>query len=289
VPLNESSMKDHPLTPMRDADLRRVLQRQTKLPVGLASYADVDVGAEAIRDGFARERASGNAIVIVDALADRHLRAIGAASADLALVTGGSGVALGLPAAYLAGGLIDKLTPPAPRFAAPPGRAAILAGSCSAATRGQVAAAIEARIPAFRLNPLDIADGRITAVKILGWVGKQGSDAVPLIYSSAEPDAVRAVQDKLGRERAGHMIEQLLAAVATGLAATGFTRMIVAGGETAGAVVDALGVKALAIGPEIDPGVPWTRSIAGTDLVLALKSGNFGAPDFFIKAWTQLD
>lgn len=288
VPLNESSMKDHPLTPMRDANLVRVLQRQTTLPVGLVGYADVDAGPDAILAGFTRERAAGKSIAIVDALADRHLRAIGAAVAGLALVTGGSGVALGLPEAYLANGLVEQLTPPPARFAAPAGRAAILAGSCSSATRGQVAAAIAAGNPSFQLDPLTIADGRITAAKVLGWVAKQGSEAVPLIYSSADPDAVRAVQDRLGRERAGRIVEQLLAEVATGLASKDFTRMIVAGGETAGAVVDALGVKALAIGPEIDPGVPWTRSIAGADLVLALKSGNFGAPDFFLKAWKQL-
>jgi uncharacterized protein YgbK (DUF1537 family) len=289
VPLNESSMKDHPLTPMRDANLVRVLQRQTKLPVGLVGYPDVEAGKEAITAAFARERKAGKAIAIVDVLTDRHLRAIGAAIADLPLVTGGSGIALGLPDAYLAAGLIGRLMPLPDRFPAPPGRAAILAGSCSAATRGQVAAAVAAGSPSFRVDPLAIADGTVRADTIMAWIAERGPAEVPLIYSSAEPEAVRAVQDRLGREKAGHLVEELLASVARGLAAHGFARLIVAGGETAGAVVDALGVKALKIGPEIDPGVPWTRSIDGPDLALALKSGNFGAPDFFTKAWARLE
>ncbi|HEY1720600.1 MAG TPA: 3-oxo-tetronate kinase [Magnetospirillaceae bacterium] len=288
VPLNESSMKDHPLTPMKDANLARVLQRQTKLQVGLISYADVERGADAIKAAIAREKAAGKSFAIVDALTDDHLRAIGAAMADQPLITGGSGVALGLPEAYRKLGLIQTLAPPADLFAAPAGRAAILAGSCSAATRGQVAAAIAAGAPVFQIDPLAAAEGKVTTSQLIDWVAQQKGEATPLVYSSADPDAVRAVQDKLGRDKAGHLVEQLLAGVAKGLAARGFTRLIIAGGETSGTVVDALGVKALAIGPEIDPGVPWTRSIAGTDLALALKSGNFGTPDFFLKAWKKL-
>ncbi len=288
VPLNESSMKDHPLTPMKDANLVRVLQRQTKLPVGLIAYADVDRGVDAIKAAIAREKAAGKSFAIVDALTDDHLRAIGAAMADQPLVTGGSGVALGLPAAYHKLGLIKELTSPPDLFAAPAGRAAILAGSCSTATRGQIATAVAAGNPVFQIDPLALAEGRVTAPQILDWVAQQNGSSVPLVYSSADPESVKAVQDKLGRDKAGHIVEQVLADVAKGLAGRGFTRLIVAGGETSGAVVEALGVKALSIGPEIDPGVPWTRSIAGTDLALALKSGNFGAPDFFLKAWKRL-
>jgi len=289
VPLNESSMKDHPLTPMRDANLVRVLQRQTKLRVGLVAFADVDAGAEAIGAAFARERKAGKAIAIVDVLTDRHLRAIGTSIADLPLVTGGSGIALGLADAYKAAGLIERLTPLPERFPAPKGRAAILAGSCSAATRGQVATAVAAGNPTFRIDPLEIAAGKLRTAAVLDWIAARAPGDVPLIYSSAEPESVRAVQDSLGRERASHIVEELLAGVAKGLTAHGFARLIVAGGETAGAVVDALGVKALKIGPEIDPGVPWTRSIDGPDVALALKSGNFGAPDFFLKAWARLE
>lgn len=288
VPLDESSMRDHPLTPMRDSDLRRVLQRQTALPVGLVAYADVEAGAPAITAAFAREKAAGKRIAIVDALRDTHLREIGKALVDLELVTGGSGIAIGLPAAYRDAGLIDALTPPATSIAAPAGRGAILAGSCSTATRGQVATASKAGVPTFRVDPLAIAAGDLTPESVIDWLVAQPADATPLVYSSDDPDSVRAVQERLGRDKAGALVEELLASVAAALPEKGFTRLLVAGGETSGAVVNALGVKALSIGPEIDPGVPWTRSRSGPDVALALKSGNFGSPDFFLKAWSSL-
>ncbi len=287
VPLHESSMKDHPLTPMRDSNLVRVMQRQTALPVGLVSFEDVDAGPDAIRKAFEREKEAGRRIVIVDALTDDHLRAIGLAAADLPLITGGSGVAMGLPAAYR-GGASSAAMSSAPTFDAPRGREIILAGSCSSATQGQVQVAIENAIPAFRLDPMALASGDMTAQSALAWLSEQ-SDARPvLIYSTAAPDAVQDVQRRLGRMNAGELVEHALAEIARALPESGFTRIIVAGGETSGAVVNALDVKALSIGPEIDPGVPWTRTLAGTDLALALKSGNFGAPDFFLKAWSML-
>ncbi|WP_262271174.1 3-oxo-tetronate kinase [Microvirga yunnanensis] len=286
VPLQESSMKDHPLTPMRDSNLVRVLQRQTRRTVGLVAYEDVEAGADAIRAAFAREKAAGHQIVIVDALSDAHLRAIGLAAADLPLMTGGSGVAMGLPAAYRRGE--RDAAPASTGFDAPDGRSIILAGSCSSATRGQVKAAIEAGIPALRLDALDLASGATTARTALDWLNVQATTGPALIYSTATPEEVQAVQNRLGRMNAGEIVEKTLAEIAQALPGLGFTRLIVAGGETSGAVVNALGVDALAIGPEIDPGVPWTRSLAGIDLALALKSGNFGAPDFFLKAWTML-
>ncbi|WP_262299314.1 3-oxo-tetronate kinase [Microvirga sesbaniae] len=286
VPLQESSMKDHPLTPMRDSNLVRVLQRQTRRTVGLVAYEDVEGGADAIRAAFAREKAAGHQIVIVDALSDAHLRAIGLAAADLPLMTGGSGVAMGLPAAYRRGE--RDAAPASTGFDAPDGRSIILAGSCSSATRGQVKAAIEAGIPALRLDALDLASGATTARTALDWLNAQATTGPVLIYSTATPEEVQAVQNRLGRMNAGEIVEKTLAEIAQALPGLGFTRLIVAGGETSGAVVNALGVDALAIGPEIDPGVPWTRSLAGIDLALALKSGNFGAPDFFLKAWTML-
>ncbi|PVE23572.1 hypothetical protein DC522_14840 [Microvirga sp. KLBC 81] len=287
VPLHESSMKDHPLTPMRDSNLVRVLQRQTKLPVGLISYEDVEGGPDAIRAAFEREKAAGHRIVIVDALSDKHLRAIGLAAADFPLITGGSGVAMGLPAAYRRSAA-DASPSTERSFDAPAGRSIILAGSCSSATQRQVETAIEAGIPAFRLNPTELATRDVTAQTALDWLAGQDATGPVLIYSTATPEDVQAVQSKLGRMNAGEIVENTLAQIARTLPALGITRIIVAGGETSGAVVNALGVEALAIGPEIDPGVPWTRSLGGTDLALALKSGNFGAPDFFLKAWTML-
>ena len=285
--LSDSPMKDHPLTPMRDANLVRVLQGQTKGRVGLIPLAVVERGVAAIRQGFDKARAAGQSIVIVDAIGDQHLRLIGAACADMALITGGSGVAMGLPDNFrTAGKLATRAAPSA--LAAPAGKPVIIAGSCSAATRGQVQAAIAAGTPAFQIDALAIAAGTLTAGQVVAWVIENTRDRPVLVYSSADPIIVRAVQQKIGVERAGAIVENLLADAGRGLLASGFTRFLIAGGETSGAVVAALGVRALHIGPEIDPGVPWTRSIGVPDLALALKSGNFGAPDFFLKAWALL-
>jgi uncharacterized protein YgbK (DUF1537 family) len=287
VLLSESPMKDHPLTPMRDANLVRVLRRQTRGEVGLVPLGVVDRGAAAIRESFANATAAGLRFVIVDAVRDENLRAIGAACADMPLVTGGSGVAMGLPDNFRAAGKLGEGSPPA-TLDAPAGRSVILAGSCSAATRGQIRAAIEAGVPALRLDPLEIAAGATTAQGVVDWVSAAGDEWPPLVYSSADPAEVRAAQEQLGVARAGEIVESLLAEAARLLLARGFTRFLVAGGETSGAVVAALGVGALRIGPEIDPGVPWTRAIGAPDVALALKSGNFGAPDFFLKAWKTL-
>ncbi len=287
VPLAESPMKDHPLTPMRDSNLARVLQRQTKLKVGLIPFAIVDAGPEAIKAAIAAADQRDERFLVLDAITDRHLVDMGTAAEGMALITGGSGIALGLPANFVRQGLMKAASAP-PSMKAPQGRAAIFAGSCSAATRGQVQAAIAAGLPTLRIDPLALANGEIGPAKIIAWATKQSSDKPLLVYSSADPDAVAAAQAKLGRDKAGHIVEQALATAAIGLADAGFTRMIVAGGETSGAVVNGLAVTTLEIGPEIDPGVPWTRAIGGRELVLALKSGNFGAPDFFLKAWEKL-
>ncbi|MBB5753455.1 3-oxo-tetronate kinase [Prosthecomicrobium pneumaticum] len=285
--LSDSPMKDHPLTPMRDANLVRVLQAQTRLPVGLVPREVVAKGAEGIRAAFAAAVAEGPRLMIVDAIEDDDLRAIGAAAAEMALVTGGSGIAIGLPENFRRAGLIEGRTGPA-KLEAPAGRPVILAGSCSAATRRQVAAAIAAGLPALKIEPLAIAEGRETAETVLAFIAAAG-DGPALAYASDTPEAVAKAQAALGVERAGALVEHLFAEVATRLREKGYTRFLVAGGETSGAVVQALGVPALAIGPEIDPGVPWTLSL-GDDrpVALALKSGNFGTDDFFLKAWGLL-
>ena len=298
MPLAESPMKDHPLTPMRDSNLVRVLQRQVKSKVGLVPFATVDKGAEAIGKAFAEAKACGERFVIVDAITDKHLVDMGTAAADHALITGGSGVALGLPANFVRKGLM-KAAPAPTSMTAPKGRSAILAGSCSEATRGQVKAAKAAGIPAFEIDPLALTSGKLRAEDIANWAAGQPADKPVLIYSSAEHATVKTIQDKLGRDAAGTLVERAMANVAKQLVTGGVTRMIVAGGETSGAVVNGLGVTALEIGPEIDPGVPWTRTVGWNwatedhkkiphELVLALKSGNFGAPEFFVKAWGKL-
>lgn len=278
VLLSESSMRDHPLTPMRDANLVRVLQRQTSHTVSLIPR-EVVAG-----DGDALERAFGriDGIAIVDAVDESDLRAIGRAARSLKLVTGGSGVALGLPDNFrtATGSRVAKI-------AAAPGRQAILAGSCSAATRRQINTALAAGLPALKLDPIVIAQSRFFVGDAVDFALKAGN--VPLIYSSADPEEVAAVQRELGRNEAGEIVEIFLGEVARKLEASGFTKFLVAGGETSGAVVAALGVEALEIGPEIDPGVPWTVSRSPKPgIALALKSGNFGADDFFVKAWAHL-
>jgi len=285
--LSDSPMRDHPLTPMRDPDLVQVLQRQTSLPVGLVPFAAVDAGAEAIEAAFAAAQAEGRRIAIVDAVTDRHLREIGTACRHLQLVTGGSGLALGLPENFRRAGLLGH-TRPAGRMSAPEGASAILAGSCSAASRAQVAAAEAAGLPSFRLSPIELAQGRTSVAAVLSWAESRLGDRPILVYSTAEPAEVAAAQAALGRERAASIVEHAFAEIAKGLVARGVTRLIVAGGETSGALVEGLGLKALDIGPEIDPGVPWTRSRDEPALCLALKSGNFGARDFFLRAWDLL-
>ena len=286
VPLAESPMKDHPLTPMRDSNLVRVLQRQSKGKVGLVPYPVVEKGRGAIGEAFAAARQRGKRLVVVDAITDRDLIEMGAAASDMPLITGGSGVALGLPANFIAKGFMKAADAPQ-SMPAPRGCSAVLAGSCSEATRGQISVAKSAGMPAFEVDPLSLASGALSEQAIVAWAEARAKEKPFLIYSSAEPAVVKAVQDKLGREAAGSLVERTLAGVAKALVAGGVTRLIVAGGETSGAVVNGLGVTALEIGPEIDPGVPWTRAV-GHDLVLALKSGNFGATDFFVKAWDKL-
>ncbi len=280
--LSESGMEHHPLTPMTDPNLVRVLSRQTDGTVGLVPYATVALGAEAIRRAMTALAEQGRRYAIVDAVDDAQLHAIGHAAAAHPLVTGGSGVAMGLAENFRAALLLPRRDDPA---ALPdlPGPAAILAGSCSRATLGQVAFARE-QIPSFALDPLRMPDAAALAEAALGWAAAQAPGPV-LIAASAPPDQVAVVQQRLGREAAGALLEDTMARIAPALVARGVRRLIVAGGETSGAVVRALGVRSLRIGPEIDPGVPWTHAEgAGPALRLALKSGNFGARDFFLKA-----
>ncbi len=282
--LSDSPMKDHPLTPMTDASLVRVLARQTKRAVGLAGHRVVRRGAAAIGARFDELRTAGTTYAVVDALADEDLMAIGAACAGLALVTAGSGIALGLPQNFFAAGLMQPRADAAALPAAG-GKPAVLAGSCSAATREQVAR-MAGRHPAHALDPVADPDPARLAAKALGAIAPALEAGKPfLVYSTAGPAEVAAVQAKFGAARAATLIEDALALVARRIVASGVRRLVVAGGETSGAVVKSLGVQALAIGPQIDPGVPWTASL-GTEprIALALKSGNFGAPDFFEKA-----
>ena len=281
--LNESGMENHPLTPMTDANLVRVLGRQTDGAVGLVSFTTVEQGAAATRQAMMRLAEQGRRYAIVDAVTDQHLLAIGEAAAQHALITGGSGVAMGLPENFRRAGLL-----PARGDAAslPPmqGMAAVVAGSCSRATLGQIGLARD-HVPVLELDALVTPDAAALTGQALDWVeGKLAADRPVVIAASAPPEKVAALQAKLGRDAAGALVEAAMAAIAEGLVARGVGRLVVAGGETSGAVVQRLGVTALRIGPEIDPGVPWTFA-EPRGLHLALKSGNFGARDFFLKAF----
>jgi uncharacterized protein YgbK (DUF1537 family) len=280
-------MKDHPLTPMTDPSLVRVLQRQSRGKVGLVREAEVAAGAAAIRARLEALRAEGVSLAIVDAISDADLHAIGEACAEHTLVTGASGVAMGLPAAWRARGLLGAADGAA---TLPPsaGLRAIVSGSCSTATLGQVAAAMAAGVPAFKVDPLRLAAGEDVAGAALAWATPLLAGGPVLVHATADPGAVREAQERLGRERAGALVEEALAAIARGLVERGVGRLVVAGGETSGAVVNALGVSMLRIGPQIAPGVPWTASVGARPLALALKSGNFGGPGFFVDAWRVL-
>ena len=287
VLLSDSSMRNHPLTPMTDANLVRVLGRQTKAAVGLVPYATVRQGTVAIRAAFDKLRHREIAYAVVDAIEDEDLRCLGAACADLSLATGGSGAAIGLPGNFRRAGLLA--TRPAegdlPKVG---GAAAVLSGSCSTATLAQVAR-MRAKQPSLQLDPLVLAARGDAAVSDALALATASLEAGPiLIYASAPPDAVKSVQAQLGRDRAGELVEHALATLARGLVKAGVRRLVVAGGESSGAVVQALGVRALRIGPQIDPGIPATLSLGDPPLALALKSGNFGAEDFFLKAIEKL-
>ena len=286
VLLENSGMRNHPLTPMRDSNLVAVLGAQTPRPVGLVEHATVREGADAIRRALDGLRQAGTRHAIVDAIADADLTAIGTACADLPLMTGGSGVAMGLPANFRAGGLLAAAGEAATLPAAS-GHAAVIAGSCSPATLGQIET-MAASCPAFFVDAEALAARRRVAGEALAWARPRLAEGPVLIYASAAPARVRRIQKRLGADKAGAMIERCLARIARGLVDAGVGRLVVAGGETAGAVVGALGVQALRIGAQIDPGVPWTMSVGEPRLHLALKSGNFGGPDFFTRAFTVL-
>ncbi|MDB5883065.1 MAG: type effector Hrp-dependent outer domain protein [Ramlibacter sp.] len=285
VLLSDSGMRNHPLTPMTDANLVRVLQAQCARKVGLIDYKTVAAGEHAIAARIAQLRAEGVAIAVVDALANEDLLRLGPALKNLPLLTAGSGVAIALPANF--GIQASARAADLPQAG---GTRAVLSGSCSLATNRQVQAFIAAGRPAMNIDPLRIAAGDDVAAEALAWAAPLLAKGPVLLYSTADPQAVKSVQGQLGVDAAGALVERALAAIARGLVEAGVRQLVLAGGETSGACVQALGVAQMQIGPQIDPGVPWCwgRDGAGRPLHLTLKSGNFGADDFFSKAFTML-
>jgi uncharacterized protein YgbK (DUF1537 family) len=283
VLLSDSPMRHHPLTPMTDANLVRVLQAQCRqAQVGLVDHRTVAGGADAVRERLAVLRAEGRTLAIADAVNDADLHVLAQAAQSLKLVVAGSGLAIGIPALHgLAPGSAASALPPAT------GARAVVSGSCSAATNAQVADFIAAGGPAFAVDALRIAAGHDVVTEALAWAAPLLGERPLLVYATAAPDAVRAVQAQLGSEQAGALVEHTLSGIAAGLVAAGVRQLVVAGGETSGGCVQALGITQLRIGPQIDPGVPWCHA-AERGLHLALKSGNFGTVDFFSRAFDLL-
>lgn len=291
VLLSDSGMRHHPLTPMTDANLVRVLQAQTRRKVGLVAQDVVAAGPQAIRERFAALQAEGVGVAVVDAVSNDDLMQIGQALAGLPLVTAGSGIAIGLPQNWPQ---LQARGADVRADALPPARGlqAVVSGSCSVATNAQVLHFKQSGRPSLAIDPLTIAAGEDVAAQALAWAEPLLASGPVLFYATAEPAAVRAVQEKLGVAQAGEMVEHTLSRIAAGLVQRGVRQLLVAGGETSGAVVQALGVQRMAIGPQIDPGVPWTAVdtplCPGEPVHVALKSGNFGSTDFFSKAFAQL-
>ena len=279
VPLNESPLKDHPLNPMHDANLVRVLARQSRTKIGLADRSVVSAGADALRRHLATLNSKGIAAVIADAITASDLETIGIVALGHRVSVGASGIGLGLAQALVASGRVALHTVASSNTSVG-GAAACLAGSCSQATLQQIANA-EKIMPVLRLDPAALVTGKDETRRALDWASQHLVNGPVLIASSAKPDQVFGVQAKHGREAAGHAIEQAMADLAEGLAARGVKRLVVAGGETSGAVVDRLKLPGFLVGPEIAAGVPVLRAVGGHEMLLALKSGNFGGSDFF--------
>jgi len=286
VPLNESPLKDHPLNPMHDSNLVRVLARQSKTKVALVALADIARGPDAVRARLADLSGKGFGAVIADAVFERDLETIGTVALDHRLSVGASGLGLGLARALVVSRKINANAPDAAADAAVGGPAACLAGSCSQATLQQIASA-EKVMPVLHLDPDRVVAGKEEARRALAWARERLGEGPILIASSSTPDQVAALQARHGRDAAGQAIEQAMADIAEGLVVqSGVQRLVVAGGETSGAVVDRLAIPGFLVGAEIAAGVPVLRAVGAKDgdMLLALKSGNFGGPEFFTDA-----
>ena len=284
VPLNESPLKDHPLNPMHDSNLVRVLARQSKTRVGLVPLSEVARGPDAVRARLAQISKQGFGASIADAVFDRDLETLGTVALDHRVSVGASGLGLGLARALVASGKVAANAPSASSDTPVGGAAACLAGSCSKATLEQIARA-EAAMPVLHLDTDQVVAGKDEAHRALAWARDRLKQGPMLIASSSSPEQVTGLQARHGRDAAGHAIEQAMADIADGLVHSGVRRLIVAGGETSGAVVDRLRIPGFLVGAEIAPGVPVLRAVGGESaMLLALKSGNFGGPDFFSDA-----
>ena len=273
--LHESPMRHHPLTPMLDSSVVRLLQAQTPRVVGLVDYDAVRGGG--IAGALAASAASGVRYAVIDAVDDDDLRAIGAEVADLTLVAGAAGLATGIADAVEAGPSASDVEGPRP------GRLAVLSGSCSRRTLQQLDAVREAGYRMHQLRPLVQPSVEELVRGALAWADDLADGEPAIVFSSVEPDELRRIQDALGVDGAAELLETATASIARGLVARGTRTIVTAGGETAGAVVRALGVSGGTVGAEEAPGVPWIHADAGEGVDLLLKSGNFGDRELIVR------
>ena len=279
VPLAESGMRDHPVTPMRDSNLMRLMDAQSRGRTGNVNSSVMDAGPEAVRQALARLRAEGFRYAVLDALSDAHLMVMGQAVAGMRLVTGGSGLADGMARAWGGGDAAAAAAEGHPGS----GRAVVLSGSCSQMTNAQVAA-YRASAPALAMSVERCLSDAGYAGELSAWVLSQPAEGpAPLVYATTDPAGLREVQARFGAGPASEAVERVFGDLAKRLEGAGFARFIVAGGETSGVVTQSLGISGFHIGPQIAPGVPWVRAI-DRPVSLALKSGNFGGERFFLEA-----
>ncbi|WP_017349108.1 3-oxo-tetronate kinase [Pantoea sp. A4] len=283
--LSDSGMRHHPVTPMTDSNLLRLMERQSQGKAGLIAAPILDQGVEAVRTRLAELKAQGINYVALDTLNEQHLLVQGEALRDMRLVTGGSGLAIGLARQWAQPGSNSRAAENAGR---PQGaRAVVISGSCSQMTNKQVNA-YRQQAPAHEVDVVRcLENASAYAQELCDWVVANSDQSLaPLLFATADAQQLQLIQQQYGAERSSHAVEQLFAAVTRELQARGWQRFIVAGGETSGVVAQSLGVTAFHIGPTISPGVPWVRDIH-QPLSLALKSGNFGDEQFFRRAQTE--
>ncbi|CAN7690580.1 3-oxo-tetronate kinase [Rhizobium leguminosarum] len=289
-PLNESPLKDHPLNPMHDANLVRVLTRQSRNAVGLLDLIAIAAGPDAVKARLDSLRTAGVTAVIADAIFERDLETLGEVALETPVSTGASGLGLGLARALVRSGRISSSGATTADAIRPVGGlSAIVAGSCSKATLHQLDIA-ERSMPVLRLDPERLLAGPDEIAAAISWAGDRISAGPVVVAASAAPETVSRLQSLHGREASGHAIETATSIITAELVERGVRRLVIAGGETSGAAVDRLAIPAFLIGPEIAPGVPVLRTIGNAqgDMLLALKSGNFGGEDFFTAALAMM-
>ena len=279
--LSDSGMRNHPVTPMTDSSVVRMMDAQSEGVSGLVNFQTIEQGSDAVTARFNELKDQGSRYAVVDAFNAEHLVTLGQAAKSLKLITGGSGLAAGIAKNWTEH-LADQSDA---KHAGSPVKAptVVFSGSCSVMTNQQVAI-YKDHAPHFAIDVKTCLTNKQYANEVFDWVMTHiQSELAPLVYATAEATALKVIQDEYGADASSHAVEQFFSHLAIKLQRNGVKNFIVAGGETSGVVTQSLGVKGFHIGPQIAPGVPWVKSVEG-ELSLALKSGNFGDENFFAKA-----